>query len=61
MEYEPNFALFQRFEPLFGSYDLDPDLHRVEKSDTGTDPHTDPYKKISIRTRAIRVSNTSSW
>jgi hypothetical protein len=31
MEYEPILALFQGFEPLFGSLDLDPD--HGEKSD----------------------------
>jgi hypothetical protein len=39
MEYEPVLALFQGFEHLFGSLDLDPDPdpHQVEKSNP--DPH----------------------
>jgi hypothetical protein len=49
MEYEPILALFQGFELLFGSSDLDPDPHPVEKPDS--DPH---QIKIRIRIR-IRV------
>ena len=33
MEYEPIFVLFQGYEPLFRSQDLDPDPHQGEKSD----------------------------
>jgi hypothetical protein len=45
VEYEPIYAIFQKFEPLFGSYDLDPD------------PHRDPLQvkiRIWIRVRVIR-------
>jgi hypothetical protein len=44
MEYEPILALFQGFEPLFDSEDLDPD--QGEKSNP--DPH---QIKIRIRIR----------
>jgi hypothetical protein len=55
MEHEPILALFQRFEPLFGSWYLDPEQHQGEKSD----PH--PHKKIRIRIRikVMRIHNTA--
>jgi hypothetical protein len=47
MEYETILALFQGFEPLFESKDLDLDSHQDEKSDP--DPH-----QIKIRNRIRR-------
>jgi hypothetical protein len=55
MEYEPILALFQGFEPLLRSWDLDPDQHQDEKSDPN--PH---QIKIRIRIR-IRVTMTFDY
>ncbi len=56
MEYEAIWALFQGFEPLFGSKDLDPDpdpdLHQGEKSDPDPQSH---QIKIRIHNAAACV------
>jgi hypothetical protein len=52
MEYEHIWALFQGFEPLFGSQDLDSKLNLLQggKSDQDPDPHSHQIKiRISIK------------
>ncbi len=45
MEYEPIWALFQGFEPLFGSKDPDPESHKSERRDSDQlqSDKQDPY------------------
>ncbi len=57
MEYEPIWALFQGFEPLFGRIWM----HQGEKSDPDLDPQP-YYLKIRIRIRVIsriRIHNNA--
>jgi hypothetical protein len=65
MEYEPVLALFQGFEHLFGSLDLDPDPHQIEKSNP--DPHQIKIRirirmisQIRIRINMMRIHNTAT-
>jgi hypothetical protein len=54
MEYEHISALFQGFEPLFGSKNLDPDPHQGEKSNPNLPPHQIKIR-IRIRINVMRI------
>jgi hypothetical protein len=65
IKFEPNCALFQDFEPLFGSYDLDPDPHQSERYDPDPDQVTrtiwvriNVTSRIRIRIKVMRIRNT---